>query len=118
MDCEEEYWIELYCWPRVDGTNPWALRRLAKLGVRLVNPKGEVEIVQYKQWRKPVSEPHVRDLYGAMTDAKAARGWLWSPLGFSQAARRWAKGKPIVLADDEEIGRLVESVYGANGGAS
>ena len=77
--------------------------------VHLTNPKQEVELVQCKQWRKPVGEPAVRDLYGAMMHDGAVRGWIWSPSGFSKPAKKWAKGKPIILADDEEIGRLVES---------
>lgn len=79
--------------------------------VELVNPKKQMELVQCKQWNKPVGEPQVRDLYGAMSHAKAVRGWLWAPKGFSEPAKRWARGKPIVLMDDEEIGRLVESTY-------
>ena len=81
--------------------------------VRLVNPKQEVELVQCKQWRKRVGEPTVRDLYGAMMHEGAVRGWIWAPSGFSKPAQKWAKGKPIVLADDEEIGHLVESAYQA-----
>lgn len=79
--------------------------------VHLTNPNQEVELVQCKQWRKPVGEPAVRDLYAAMMHTGAVRGWLWAPNGFSKPARQWVKGKPIVLADDEEIGRLVESAY-------
>lgn len=79
--------------------------------VHLTNPNQEIELVQCKQWRKPVGEPTVRDLYGAMMHSGAVRGWLWAPNGFSKPARRWVKGKPIVLVDDEEIGRLVESAY-------
>lgn len=79
--------------------------------VLLMNPNKEIEIVQCKQWRKPVGEREVRDLMGAMTHYNAVRGWLWAPGGFSSPARIWAKNKPIVLADDEEIGRLVQSAY-------
>jgi hypothetical protein len=82
------------------------------IDVYMLNPQRQVEIVQCKQWRKPVGEPQVRDLYGAMQDAQAVRGWLWAPGGFSAAARQWAKNKPLVLADDAEIGRLIESAYG------
>ncbi len=79
--------------------------------VHLTNPKQEVELVQCKQWRKRVGEPAVRDLYGAMMHDGAVRGWIWAPSGFSKPAKKWAKGKSIVLADDEEIGRLVENAY-------
>jgi restriction system protein len=80
--------------------------------LRLVNPRGQIEIVQCKQWSKPVGEPEVRNLVGAMVHEKAVRGFLWAPLGFTLEAQRWAKGKPLVLADEREIGRIVESVFG------
>jgi restriction endonuclease Mrr len=79
--------------------------------VRLVDPNGKVELVQCKQWHKPVGEPEVRDLMGAIVHEKAAKGYIWAPNGFSASAKQWAKGKPILLMDNEEIGRLVESVY-------
>jgi HJR/Mrr/RecB family endonuclease len=79
--------------------------------VKLVNPDGQVELVQCKQWNRPVGEPELRDLFGAMGHERAVRGFIWAPGGFSDAARRWARGKPIVLADSREIGRLVESAY-------
>lgn len=79
--------------------------------VRLVNPDGQVELVQCKQWNKPVGEPEVRDLMGAIVHEKAAKGYIWAPGGFSNAAKQWAKKKPILLMDNEDIGRLVESAY-------
>lgn len=79
--------------------------------VLLKNPQKEIEVVQCKQWRKPVGEREVRDLVGAMVHYKAVRGWLWAPGGFSGPARAWANGKPVVLVDDDEIGRLVQSAY-------
>ena len=84
------------------------------IDVYLVNPKKQVELVQCKQWHKPVGEPEVRDLMGAMTHERAVKGYIWAPGGFSNAARQWAKGKPILLMDDGEIENLVESVYNSN----
>jgi hypothetical protein len=79
--------------------------------LRLINPHDEIELAQCKQWNTLVGEPQIRDLYAAMTHAKAVKGYVWAPGGFSQSARQWVKGKPIVLLDNEEIGRLVESAY-------
>ncbi len=79
--------------------------------VKLLNPEGQVELVQCKQWNRPVGEPDVRDLYGAMRHERAVKAFLWAPAGFTPAAVRWAKGKPLVLADNREIARLVESAY-------
>lgn len=82
--------------------------------VRLINPNGQIELVQCKQWNRPVGEPEVRDLLGAMVHEKAVRGFVIAPNGFSVAARQWAKGKPIILVDDKEINRMVQSAYAGN----
>ena len=79
--------------------------------VLLINPNNQKEIVQCKQWNKPVGEAVLRDLYGAMMHDQALRGWVWAPRGFSGPAKAWAKGKPIVLVDDAEINRLIGIAY-------
>ena len=81
------------------------------IDVLLINPNKQKEIVQCKQWSKPVGEPVLRDLYGAMMHDQAVRGWLWAPRGFSGPAKAWAKGKSIVLVDDAEINRLIGIAY-------
>ena len=75
--------------------------------VMLINPKNQKEIVQCKQWNKPVGEPVIRDLYGAMIHEKAVRAWLWAPRGFSVPPKSWAKGKVIELVDDKKISQLI-----------
>ena len=109
-----------------DGLEKFAAQTFRKMGysvvhtgqsgdhgvdVHLTNPNNQIELVQCKQWNKPVGEPEVRDLMGAMMHENAVRGYIWAPGGFSDSARRWAKGKPIVLADNDEIGRIIESIY-------
>jgi HJR/Mrr/RecB family endonuclease len=81
------------------------------IDVLLINPNNQKEIVQCKQWSKPVGEAALRDLYGAMMHDQAIRGWIWAPRGFSGPAKAWAKGKPIVLVDDAEINRLIGVAY-------
>lgn len=81
------------------------------IDVLLINPNNQKEIVQCKQWSKPVGEAALRDLYGAMMHDQAVRGWLWAPRGFSGPAKAWASGKPIVLVDDAEINRLIGIAY-------
>jgi hypothetical protein len=81
------------------------------IDVLLINPNNQKEIVQCKQWSKPVGEATLRDLYGAMMHDRAVRGWIWAPRGFSGPAKAWAKGKPIVLVDDAEINRLIGLAY-------
>ena len=81
------------------------------IDVLLIDPNNQKELVQCKQWSKPVGEAALRDLYGAMVHEHAARGWIWAPRGFSGPAKAWAKGKPIVLVDDAEINRLIGIAY-------
>ena len=81
------------------------------IDVLLINPNNQKEIVQCKQWSKPVGEAALRDLYGAMVHDQAVRGWIWAPRGFSGPAKSWAQGKPIVLVDDTEINRLIGIAY-------
>ena len=81
------------------------------IDVLLINPNNQKEIVQCKQWRKPVGEAALRDLYGAMMHDQAVRGWIWAPRGFSGPAKAWARGKSIVLVDDAEINRLIGIAY-------
>lgn len=81
------------------------------IDVLLVNPNQQKEIVQCKQWSKPVGEAALRDLYGAMMHGQAVRGWIWAPRGFSGPAKAWAQGKPIVLVDEAEITRLIGIAY-------
>jgi hypothetical protein len=94
----------------------YKVQHVGKMGdhgidVLLINPNNQKEIVQCKQWTKPVGEPVLRDLYGAMMHDQAVRGWLWAPRGFSGPAKAWAKGKSIVLVDDAEIDRLISIAY-------
>ena len=81
------------------------------IDVLLINPNQQKELVQCKQWSKPVGEPVLRDLYGAMMHDQAVRGWLWAPRGFTGPAKTWARGKSIVLVDDAEINRLIGIAY-------
>ena len=80
------------------------------IDVLLINPKGQKEVVQCKQWNKQVGEPQVRDLFGTMQHEKAVRGWLVAPRGFSAPAKRWANGKSIDLIDDEELTKLLQII--------
>ncbi|MBN8582832.1 MAG: restriction endonuclease [Anaerolineae bacterium] len=80
------------------------------IDVLLINPKGQKEVVQCKQWNKQVGEPQVRDLFGTMQHEKAVRGWLVAPRGFSAHAKRWVNGKSIELIDDEELTKLLQII--------
>ena len=68
--------------------------------------------MQCKQRHKPAGDSDVRNLVGAMVGEKAMRGFLLVPGGFTVEAQRWVKGKPVILADEREIGRIMESAFG------
>ncbi|MBI5828105.1 MAG: restriction endonuclease [Chloroflexi bacterium] len=73
------------------------------IDVKLINPRGEREIIQCKQWPNwndgLVGEPQIRDFYGAMMSENAVCGYFVAPHGFTPQARSWAMGKPMILAD-------------------
>ena len=69
--------------------------------VRVKTKDGANRIVQCKRWRRPVGEPAIRDSYGAVEHEKADKGVVVATRGFTGPAKRWAKGKPLVLCDSE-----------------
>jgi restriction system protein len=66
---------------------------------------GRRAVVQCKRYRATVGEATVRDLYGTMIHHDALMAYLVTSGPISEAARRWAAGKPIGLIDGA---RLVE----------
>lgn len=69
---------------------------------------GRRAVVQCKRYRGTVGEAVVRDLYGTMIHNDALMAFLVTTGSISDAARRWAMGKPIGLIDGP---RLVELSY-------
>jgi hypothetical protein len=68
---------------------------------------GEKWIAQCKRWRGNVGESIVRDFYGVIQHEKADKGAIITTGVFSNQAKDWAKGKPILLMEgDEFLGQL------------
>jgi len=63
-------------------------------------------IVQCKNWRKPVGEPIVRDLYGVVSSDNAVKGILISSSGFTASAIDFAKDKRLELIDGDQFDYL------------
>ena len=82
--------------------------------IKLINPEGRSELVYCKQWLEPVGLRLVQNLKAVMDQDRAVRGFIWAPGGFSAEAISWVQDKHIVLADNYEIGRLVDSVQKNN----
>jgi hypothetical protein len=64
-------------------------------------------IVQCKRYQGAVGSPAVRDLYGALTDARAMKGILITTADFSPDARRFAEGKPLELVNGTKLRELL-----------
>lgn len=73
--------------------------------ILITDAHGRRAVVQCKRYRGTVGEGVVRDLYGTMIHNDALMAYLVTTGGISDAARRWALGKPIGLIDGT---RLVE----------
>ncbi|MGE5212676.1 MAG: restriction endonuclease [Nitrospirota bacterium] len=72
---------------------------------------GNLVLVQCKRWRgKPVPVQVVRELYGVMTDQRAAAAKLVATTSFTADAVAFAKDKAIELVDSNALLRLVRDV--------
>ncbi len=60
-------------------------------------------VIQAKRYRNTVGVGSVRDLYGAMTNEKAAKGILVTTSGFGRAAYEFAKDKPMELVSGANL---------------
>jgi Restriction endonuclease len=78
------------------------------IDVHMRNPLGEVEIVQCKQWTKPVGSPEVIHFIGAMQKAQAVYGYIVAPNGFTRPAIEDAIGYNIILADESALQKLMD----------
>ncbi len=73
----------------------------------LVERTGEIAVVQCKNYRsRSVGEPVLRDLFGAMHDFGADQAYLVTTGRLTDAAVRWAGGKPIHVWDGHYVARL------------
>ncbi|NPA72009.1 MAG: restriction endonuclease [Gammaproteobacteria bacterium] len=80
-------------------------------GVDLILRKDEkVAIVQCKRYTRPVGQPVVRDLYGAMVHNRADEAYLVTTSTITLPAQQWAIGKPIHLIDGNALVKWMESV--------
>lgn len=67
-------------------------------GIDLAGSSAEgIVLVQCKRYRGAVGAAQMRDFYGALSKAQAAKGYLVTTGAFTGAARRWTEGLPIRL---------------------
>ena len=78
--------------------------------VELKNQDGKRAIVQCKRYRTTVGSETVRELFGTLIHEKAAHAFLVTTANVSDAARSWAKNKPITLIDGETLVQIANSL--------
>jgi restriction system protein len=75
--------------------------------------RGGVFVVQAKRYNNVVSIAAVRELYGTMTNARAAKGFLVTTSYFGNDSWEFVKDKPITLIDGSNLVYLLQK-YGYN----
>jgi hypothetical protein len=105
---------------REDELHQLAVRTYSRIGYRqsareregtylhLLNPDGQIELVACKQQSDPIALHQVYPLELEMKRTKAVRAFFWAPAGFTEECIDWVTHRSIVLADQIEIGRLVD----------
>jgi hypothetical protein len=105
-----------------DGLRQLAIQIYSRMGYRiaqkqeikeyfqLINPDGRVELIACKQQPGLIELHHVYSLELEMKRTKAVRSFFWAPTGFTSEAIDWVVHRSIILADQIEIGRLVDCV--------
>lgn len=76
--------------------------------LHLLNPEQKLELVACRQGSEPLELHHVYSLDLEMKRTKAGRAFFWAPAGFTNDCKEWVAHRDIVLADQNEIGRLVD----------
>ena len=64
-------------------------------------------LIQCKNWKKPVGEPQVRDLYGVVMSKHANKGILITTSSFTDQAVAFANGLNIELIDGKALNNLI-----------
>jgi len=83
------------------------------IDVLITDAYGRQAVVQCKRYRGTVGSATVRELYGTMIHAGAARAYLVTTAEISHDARRWAEGKPITLIDGARLEQLSRAAPGS-----
>lgn len=74
---------------------------------------GRRAIVQCKRYRDTVGEEIVRGLFGTLLHERAHHAFLVTTAEVSDAARKWATGKPMTLIDGPTLVDIARAIDGA-----
>lgn len=80
--------------------------------ISVIDPYGQLAVVQCKRYRGTVGSPTVRELYGTMIHAGATRAFLVTTGTISMDARKWVEDKPITLIDGKHLVQLTQATPG------
>lgn len=76
-----------------------------------LSKNGRLILVQAKQWKTfKVGVSVAREMYGLMVDQKAQEVRIVTSGRFTQDARAFAQGKPIVLVEGEQLEQMIRQV--------
>ena len=105
----ESFVLEIY---RRLGWTVRGTRRTGDGGVDgFLTRAGLTLVLQCKRQKGNVGEPVVRDLLGSTIHAAASGGLLVTTSDFTDAAKRWAMGKPLTLVDRTQLMALVREAF-------
>jgi restriction system protein len=82
------------------------------LGVDLVitSTGGKRAIAQCKRYRSTIGPDIVRELYGTLMHEGVSHAFLVTTAEISDAAREWARGKPMTLIDGPTLVQIATSL--------
>ena len=105
----ERYVAELF---RQKGYRVAVRGRSGDLGVDLevTDKERRRAIVQCKRYRDTVGAEVVRELYGTLIHEQVAHAFLVTTAEISDAAREWARGKPMTLVDGRMLVEIAASL--------
>jgi hypothetical protein len=69
----------------------------------VIETRGASDVVQCKRWKADVGAAVVREFYGSLMHAGARHGFIITTAKFTEAARQFARGKPITLIDGHRL---------------
>ncbi len=109
----EQYVAQLF---RQKGYGVILRGRKGDLGVdlELIRPDGKRAIVQCKRYHNTVGPKIVRELYGTLIHERVPHAFLVTTAVISDAAREWAKFKPMTLIDGETLVKIAAALNDAD----
>ncbi|HEX6386726.1 MAG TPA: restriction endonuclease [Anaerolineae bacterium] len=78
--------------------------------LELNRPGRQKAIVQCKRYQNTIGPDVVRELFGTLVHERAAHAFLVTTADVSEAAREWARHKPITLIDGHTLVKIVTAL--------